>query len=66
MIQKSKSAGNDLDAFLDERNKKWIDRMTDKMEQKSVFFAVGAGHLWGINGVINLLRKNGYTVVPVR
>lgn len=66
LIQKSKNAGNDLDAFLDERNRKWIDRMIDKMEQKSVFFAVGAGHLWGPNGVINLLRKNGYTVVPVK
>jgi uncharacterized protein YbaP (TraB family) len=61
-IQASKDLDEDLGAFLDDRNKKWIDRMTGKMEQKSVFFAVGAGHLWGQNGVINLLRKAGYTV----
>lgn len=57
--------GNDMKNFLDERNKKWIDRMADKMEQSSVFFAVGAGHLWGTNGVINLLRKAGYKVEPI-
>lgn len=61
-----KSGMTDLGAFLDERNKKWIDRMADKMEQQSVFFAVGAGHLWGTNGIINLLRKDGYTVTPVK
>lgn len=66
MIQSSKDLEDDMGAFLDERNKKWIARMVDKMEQKSVFFAVGAGHLWGTNGVINLLRKAGYTVVPVK
>ncbi|OJW84043.1 MAG: hypothetical protein BGO69_09265 [Bacteroidetes bacterium 46-16] len=56
----------DLAGFLDDRNKRWIDRMVDKMDQKSVFFAVGAGHLWGENGVINLLKKEGYRVEPVR
>lgn len=66
MIQNSKDLQDDMGAFLDERNKKWIDRMVDKMEQKSVFFAVGAGHLWGPNGVISLLRKAGYTVVPIK
>ncbi len=56
----------DLAGFLDDRNKRWIDRMVDKMDQKSVFFAVGAGHLWGENGVINLLRKEGYKVEAVK
>jgi len=40
--------------------------MNDKMQRSSVFFAVGAGHLWGDNGVISLLRKDGYTVQPVQ
>jgi len=56
----------DLAGFLDDRNQRWIERMVEKMDQKSVFFAVGAGHLWGENGVINLLRKEGYTVIPVK
>ncbi|MBK7007834.1 MAG: TraB/GumN family protein [Saprospiraceae bacterium] len=29
-------------------------------------FAVGAGHLAGSNGVIHLLRKEGYKVKPVK
>lgn len=55
----------DMGLFLDERNKKWIPRMTTKMKTSSVFFAVGAGHLGGKTGVISLLRKDGYTVVPL-
>lgn len=56
---------DDMYRFLDERNEKWISRMVDKMEQRSVFFAVGAGHLWGDKGVISLLREEGYTVKPI-
>ena len=66
LINSSGESPIDLAGFLDDRNKKWIERMVDKMDQKSIFFAVGAGHLWGENGVINLLRKEGYKVVPVR
>ncbi|HXS36283.1 MAG TPA: TraB/GumN family protein [Flavipsychrobacter sp.] len=66
LIQASKSDGDNLDEFIDERNEKWIGRMEERMEQKSVFFAVGAGHLWGEKGVINLLRQEGYTVEPVK
>ena len=66
LIMESKDEGDDMAIFLDERNKKWIARMAAKMSQQPVFFAVGAGHLWGINGVINLLRKNGYIVTPVK
>jgi uncharacterized protein YbaP (TraB family) len=35
------------------------------MKQNPTFFAVGAGHLGGENGVINLLRKKRYKVSPV-
>ncbi len=66
LITESKELGDGMDAFLDTRNKKWIPRMTEKMNKNSVFFAVGAGHLWGDNGVIHLLRKDGYVVEPVR
>ena len=66
MITQSKELGDDLDAFLDTRNKKWIPRMNEKMKSGSVFFAVGAGHLWGNVGVISLLRKDGYMVEAVK
>lgn len=48
------------------RNRKWIDRMENMMEAKPTFFGVGAAHLGGDEGVINLLRNAGYTVTPVR
>ena len=35
------------------------------MKTESVFFAVGAIHLAGKNGLIELLRKDGYTLTPV-
>ncbi len=59
-----------MDSFQDDlvntRNQQWIQPMTDKMNRQTVFFAVGAGHLPGEQGVIHLLRKQGYKVTPVR
>ncbi|GAA4468134.1 TraB/GumN family protein [Nemorincola caseinilytica] len=66
MIASSGQMGTSAAALLDDRNKKWIDRMAGMMHGSSVFFAVGAGHLAGPNGVISLLRKAGYTVTPLR
>ena len=66
LIAESKISGEDRNAFVDNRNKKWISIMEGRMEQRPVFFAVGAGHLWGENGIIQLLRKSGYTVLPVK
>lgn len=51
--------------LLDQRNERWIPRMEEIAKEKSTFFAVGAGHLGGDKGVINLLREAGYTITPV-
>jgi len=51
--------------ILDNRNVKWVKAMPELMKQNGVFFAVGAGHLGGEYGVVNLLRKEGYTVKPI-
>lgn len=56
---------DDLQSLLFDRNKKWIPAIIKLAQQQSTFVAVGAGHLWGEQGVISLLRKEGYTVVPV-
>lgn len=66
LIKQSKDAGLDMGDFLDKRNKKWIERIVDRMDQRSVFFAVGAGHLWGEKGLIALLRREGYTIEPIK
>ena len=67
LISESESAeGADFeDLLLNNRNHNWIPVMKDYMKDQSVFFAVGAGHLGGANGVIRLLRKEGYKVTPV-
>ncbi|MCB0629994.1 MAG: TraB/GumN family protein [Saprospiraceae bacterium] len=52
--------------LLQKRNRNWIPQMAEMMGAGSVFFAVGAGHLGGEEGVISLLRQAGYEVTPVR
>ena len=52
------------DRMLDNRNQKWIGTLSEMMKDKTLFIAVGAGHLAGEEGVINLLRKEGYKVEP--
>lgn len=54
------------DELLTNRNKKWATKMHTIMKEKPTFFAVGAGHLAGDDGVIKLLRKQGYKVEPVK
>lgn len=56
-------AHNDL--LIDERNRTWIPSMEEMSGEKSMFYAVGAGHLPGDMGVINLLREAGFTLTPV-
>ena len=55
----------DMDILLNNRNKNWIAPMKEYMSKSPTFFAVGAGHLVGEEGVIALLRGEGYTVTPV-
>jgi len=52
--------------LLDERNIAWIPKLEAAFKEKPTFVAVGAGHLGGKNGVIKLLRKNGYKVTTVK
>ena len=51
--------------MLDNRNSNWVKDMPAMMKNESVFFAVGAAHLAGEKGVIQLLQKAGYTVKPI-
>jgi hypothetical protein len=53
------------EVLLDNRNKKWIPRIMEISKKQSAFYGVGAAHLAGESGVIQLLRKEGYTVTPV-
>ncbi|MEZ5035311.1 MAG: TraB/GumN family protein [Chitinophagaceae bacterium] len=53
------------DILLYRRNANWAKKLEEIMPKKSVLVAVGAGHLPGEKGVINLLREKGFTVTPV-
>ncbi len=56
---------NFTDLLLYRRNENWAKKMAEQMASNSLVVAVGAGHLPGDRGVINLLRKAGYKVEPV-
>lgn len=47
------------------RNKRWSKAIPKIMTRERPFFAVGAGHLPGIKGVIRLLQEQGFKVNPV-
>lgn len=52
-------------SLLTQRNKNWIPKIQDLISKKRCFIAVGAAHLPGENGVITLLRKEGYELNPI-
>lgn len=54
-----------LELLLYNRNANWVNKMPAIMKDAPALFAVGAGHLGGEKGVINLLRKAGFTVTPI-
>jgi hypothetical protein len=54
------------EVMLDGRNKKWIPKIGEMSKGTPVFYAVGAGHLGGKNGVVRLLRKEGYKVTALK
>lgn len=66
MVGKSEFGSDKYDdLLLKNRNKNWVKQLKEIMKNKSVFVAVGAGHLVGDAGLINLLKKAGYKVVPL-
>ncbi len=59
-------SAENLELMLYSRNRNWVTQLKDILPKKSIFMAVGAGHLVGNNGVIDLLRKAGYTLRPIQ
>jgi uncharacterized protein len=51
--------------FLDVRNANWIPVIEKQISKEATFIAVGAGHLGGTNGVLELLKKQGYTLTGI-
>lgn len=64
---KSQFGLNEYEAILlTKRNKRWIPLIAQQAGTKPTFFAVGAAHLGGADGVLALLRQQGYKVKPVQ
>jgi uncharacterized protein YbaP (TraB family) len=57
---------NFTNILLYNRNINWVAKLQPLMQKNSLVVAVGAGHLPGAKGVINLLRLAGYKVEPVQ
>lgn len=55
-----------MDILLTKRNQNWVEQLKTILKTKSVFIAVGAAHLVGDDGLITLLRKEGYTLTPIQ
>jgi uncharacterized protein YbaP (TraB family) len=67
MVQSQESGMDKYMKFLlTDRNERWISRIDSMMQGHSNFFAFGAGHLGGKEGVINLLRQNGFKVTAIK
>lgn len=64
LMRQDEDTEEQLDILLDQRNQNWIAKIEDFIANEKVFIAVGAGHLAGPQGVINLLRKEGYVITP--
>lgn len=56
---------NYLKALLYDRNVIMVNSIDSLAQKGSLFAAVGAAHLPGKRGIIEMLRKKGYTVTPV-
>ena len=50
--------------LIDDRNQDWIMKILEHA-QLPTFFAVGAGHLGGERGILQMLKENGLKVTPV-
>ncbi len=56
---------DEMKFLLYKRNNEWINVLNEKLGDKALFVAVGAAHLGGEQGIINLLKKEGYTLTPI-
>lgn len=54
------------DILLYDRNRNWISKIEQHSSEAPTFFAVGAGHLGGKDGVLALLKRAGFEVVPIK
>jgi len=55
-----------MDALIYSRNRSWVEKLKVMMPERACLVCVGAGHLPGEQGLLQLLRNAGYTVEPMQ
>jgi len=66
LIEVDESASNYFtESGINERNHRMAEVLLQQLETKTVFAAVGALHLPGEEGMLNILRSHGYVLSPL-
>ena len=55
-----------MEALIYSRNRNWAEKLVKIMPERTCLVCVGAGHLPGPQGLLQLLRDKGYTVEPFK
>lgn len=66
MMQDEESGSMLNDEMIRVRNHRMTERILPLIRKQSTFIAIGSGHLPGNEGIIALLRNEGYAVEPER
>lgn len=56
----------EMEALIYNRNRNWAEKLRVIMPERACLVCVGAGHLPGPQGLLQLLRDAGYTVEPMQ
>ena len=64
-LSKQSSSKNNQRFLINERNVFFVNTIDSVLKNKTLFSGVGAAHLPGDDGLIELLRKKGYLVEPI-
>lgn len=56
----------EMEALIYDRNRSWAEKLHKMMPERAALVCVGAGHLLGDQGLLQLLRDRGYTVEPMQ
>lgn len=55
-----------MEILINKRNRNWIEKLVTMMPERACLVCVGAGHLFGENGLLQMLRDRDYTVEPMK
>lgn len=56
----------EMEVLIYSRNRSWAEKLKVIMPERACLVCVGAGHLPGEQGLLQLLRNAGYTVEPMK